>query len=241
MADERITLNVEPAGSFDIHCVVNGPVQTNTYFAVSGDEAVIIDPAWEGEELVAAFHKTCPGVSVRALICTHGHADHTGGVAGARRALGARVPFLISKVDAQVIEPSIESMRAMWGFDHEVPLAPDRLLVEGDTVAFGDVELQVLETPGHTPGGIVLFAAATTGNVAFVGDTLFPGAHGRTDLEGGSERDIIHSLGKMGTLLPANTLCLIGHNNTTTIADELECNLFMRRGLRRYAKDSNQE
>lgn len=69
---------------------------------------------------------------------------------------------------------AIEDMREMWGFDHELPPAPDRLLNEGDVVAFGDVELQVVATPGHTPGGIVLFCAAATGDVAFVGDTLFP-------------------------------------------------------------------
>ena len=227
-------LNMEKNGSLAIHCVVNGPIQTNTYFAVSGDEAVIIDPAWEGERLAEVFAERCPGARVVAIICTHGHADHIGGVAGLRRALGRDVPFMISEVDAGIMAGAIASMRDMWGFDHEMPPAPDRLLREGDTVAFGDVELQVMATPGHTPGGIVLFCAASTGNVAFVGDTLFPGAHGRTDLAGGSEREVIDSLGKMGTFLPADTLCLIGHNDTTTIARELESNLFMRRGLRHY-------
>lgn len=227
-------LNMKKNGLLAIHCVVNGPIQTNTYFAVSGDEAVIIDPAWEGERLAEVFAERCPGARVVAIICTHGHADHIGGVAGLRRALGGDVPFMISEVDAGIMAGAIASMRDMWGFDHEMPPTPDRLLREGDTVAFGDVELQVMATPGHTPGGIVLFCAASTGNVAFVGDTLFPGAHGRTDLEGGSEKQVIDSLGKMGAFLPGDTLCLIGHNDTTTIADELQNNLFMRRGLRHY-------
>lgn len=227
-------LNMKKNGSLAIHCVVNGPIQTNTYFAVSGDEGVIIDPAWEGERLAEVFAERCPGARVVAIICTHGHADHIGGVAGLRRALGGDVPFMISEVDAGIMAGAIASMRDMWGFDHEMPPTPDRLLREGDAVAFGDVELQVMATPGHTPGGIVLFCAASTGNVAFVGDTLFPGAHGRTDLEGGSEKQVIDSLGKMGAFLPGDTLCLIGHNDTTTIADELQNNLFMRRGLRHY-------
>ena len=229
-----MTFDMDRKGSLAIHCVTNGPIQTNTYFAVSGDEAVIIDPAWEGERLAEAFDERCPGARVGAIICTHGHADHIGGVAGLRRVLGEGVPFLISEADAAIMERAIADMREMWGFDHELPPAPDRLLNEGDVVSFGDVTLQVMATPGHTPGGIVFFCAATTGNVAFVGDTLFPGAHGRTDLEGGSEKQIIDSLGKIGALLPADTLCLIGHNGTTTIGDELETNLFMRRGLRHY-------
>lgn len=229
-----MTFDMDRKGSLAIHCVTNGPIQTNTYFAVSEDEAVIIDPAWEGERLAEAFGERCPGARVRAIICTHGHADHIGGVAGLRRVLGEGVPFLISEADAATMERAIADMREMWGFDHELPPAPDRLLNEGDVISFGDVTLQVMATPGHTPGGIVLFCAATTGNVAFVGDTLFPGAHGRTDLEGGSEKQIIDSLGKIGALLPADTLCLIGHNGTTTIGDELETNLFMRRGLRHY-------
>lgn len=227
-------LNLEPAGALDISCVVNGPIQTNTFFVCSQNEAIIVDPAWDGEALVRDFRAKHPSVDIKAIVCTHGHADHIGGVAGARRVLGPEVPFLISAADAGFMAGAIDSMKAMWGFEFEMPPAPDRLLEEGDTLSFGNVELQVIATPGHTPGGIVLFCAASTGNVAFVGDTLFPGGHGRTDLEGGDEGLVMDSLGKLGALLPPDTLCLIGHNGTTTIADELEVNLFMRRGLRHY-------
>ncbi len=230
-------LDLTPCGALDVHCVVNGPIRTNTYIAASGGEAIIVDPAWEGEKLVRVMTEQLPGVRLAAIVCTHGHADHVGGVAGVRRAAGDDVPFLISEADAAIIPEAIRSMRETWGFDHEMPPAPDRLLNEGDVVAFGDVALQVMATPGHTPGGIVLFAPASTGPVAFVGDTLFPGGHGRTDLEGGSEKEIIRSLGKIGSLLPPETLCLIGHNDPTTAKQEVETNLFMRRGLRRYAKE----
>lgn len=229
-------LDLNPAGSLEIHCVVNGPIETNTYFVVSGNEAVMIDPGWEGEKLAASFEEQCPNATLKAIICTHGHADHIGGVPGVRRALGDDVPFLISKNDADIIPGAIRHMLVTWGYEYEMPPVPDRLLSEGDTVSFGDVTLQILETPGHTPGGIVLFAATQTGNVAWVGDTLFPKGHGRTDLEGGDEAAIFHSLGKLGSMLPPDTLCLIGHNDPTTIAEEIEGNLFMRRGLRHFRK-----
>ena len=229
-----MTLNLEQCGALDISCAVNGPIQTNTYFVISDGEAVVIDPAWDGERLARDFRAAHPQVAIRAIICTHGHADHIGGVAGMRRALGPEVPFMISAVDAPIMGAAIESMKASWGFEFEEPPAPDRLLREGDIITFGAARLQVFETPGHTPGGIVLFCPASTGNVAFVGDTLFPGAHGRTDLPGGDEAQIIHSLGKMAHLLPDDTLCLIGHNESTTMARERATNLFMRRGMRRH-------
>mgnify|MGYP000111015646 CR=1 FL=1 len=108
------------------------------------------------------------------------------------------------------------------------PGEPTRLLAEGDAIEVGDIYLQVIETPGHTPGGIVLFAATEQGNIAFVGDTLFPGGHGRTDLSGGDEAAILRSLSKLARLLPPDTVCLTGHGDSTTMARELMQNPFMR-------------
>ena len=237
MADNKgqdFALDLQPRGALDISAVVNGPIQTNTYFACSQGEAVVIDPAWDGETLARDFLAAHPKVRIKAIICTHGHADHVGGVAGMRRVLGPEVPFLISEADASFMVGAVKGMKQMWGYEFEMPPASDRLLHEGDTIAFGNVELQVFETPGHTPGGIVLFCAAQTGDVAFVGDTLFPGAHGRTDLEGGDEAAVIRSLGKMAHLLPDDTLCLIGHDGSTTMGKEKQVNPFMQRGMRHY-------
>lgn len=231
---EQLVINTEKHGALDISCVVNGPIQTNTYFACSQNEAIVIDPAWEGDRLIKDFLASHPKVELKAIVCTHAHADHMGGVAGARRVLGPQVPFIISRTDAQIIPYAVPSMKAMWNIEFEEPPAPDRTVEEGDTIEFGNVSLQVLMTPGHTPGGMVLYGALESGDVAFVGDTLFPGAHGRTDLEGGDELAILDSLGKIGHYLPAETLCLCGHNATTTVGDEVASNLFMRRGLRHY-------
>lgn len=232
MADTNFKLDTRPQGAIHIECEVNGPIETNTYFACSRDEAVVIDPAWDGEKLAREFATKHPKVQIKAIICTHGHADHLGGVAGMRRYLRehgcGEVPFLFPEKDLDTVPDSIAHQKAGWGLDTEDPGEPTRLLNEGDVVRFGNVELQVFETPGHTAGGIVLFCATESGDFAFVGDTLFPGSHGRTDLKGGSETTILQSLSKMKRLLPADTLCLIGHGRATTMADEATSNPFMR-------------
>ena len=223
-----VSLDLTPKGSVEIETLVNGPIQTNSYAVISDNECVIIDPAWEGERLVEHIRAEHPDVQVLGAICTHGHADHVGGVAGFRAAVGADALYELCGKDAAVPHANIEEQRAMWGIETPDPGEPTRLLAEGDTIELGDICLQVIEVPGHTPGGIVLFAATEQGNIAFVGDTLFPGSHGRTDLAGGDEAAILRSLSKLAHMLPPDTVCLTGHGDSTTMARELMQNPFMR-------------
>lgn len=218
-------LETAPEGTCEIMRVTNGPIQTNTYFVVSEGEAVVIDPAWEGERLVEAFRARYPGAALKAVLCTHGHADHVGGVAGVRRALPG-IAYLLPEADLGIPAANIAEQRA-WGIDTPDPGAPTRVLSEGDAIACGSVTLQAVATPGHTPGGMVYFAATRSGDVAFAGDTLFPGGHGRTDLTGGDEEAILASLGKLARMLPPDTVCYIGHGEATTIRKELATNPFM--------------
>lgn len=222
------SLDLTPKGSVEIETLVNGPIQTNSYAVISDNECVIIDPAWEGERLVEHIRAEHPGVRVLGAVCTHGHADHVGGVAGVRAALGGDALYALPAKDVEVPAKNIAEQRSIWGIDTPSPSEPTRLLSEGDSIAVGDCRLQVIEVPGHTPGGIVLFAAAENGNVAFVGDTLFPGSHGRTDLAGGDEAAILRSLSKLARLLPPDTVCLTGHGDSTTMARELMQNPFMQ-------------
>lgn len=92
-----------------------------------------------------------------------------------RTTVGEGCQYELCAKDVAVPHANIEEQRAMWGIETPDPGEPTRLLAEGDTLEVGDICLQVIETPGHTPGGIVLFAATEQGNIAFVGDTLFPG------------------------------------------------------------------
>lgn len=224
-------LDLTPTGSMQVESHEEGPLSTNTYLVMSEGEAIVIDPAWKGERICARIAEEHPDVRIRAIVCTHCHGDHVGGVAGMRRELGDGVPFVISAVDAPYLEAAVTHMRG-WGLNVEQPPAPDRLLHEGDVVEVGSVRLQVIETPGHTRGGIVLFAATRDGDTAFVGDTLFPGSHGRTDLDGGDDAAIMASLGKLGRMLPVDTLVCAGHGPVTTIARERETNPFMQLALK---------
>ncbi len=220
-------LDLTPHGALRIESVVNGPIQTNTYFVLSGEECVVIDPAWDGEKLAAHVERAHPGARITAIVATHGHADHVGGVAGLKDVLGPEVPFALPARDIECMRTNVQWQKVNFGFDTPEPPEPDRLLAEGDVISVGDCVLQVIETPGHTPGGVVLFAAAAEGNFAFVGDTLFPGGHGRTDLAGGSDREILDSLEKMKRELPADTTCLCGHGPSTTMAREAAVNPYI--------------
>lgn len=220
-------LDLKPRGSVTIECIVNGPIGTNSYFMGCSGQWIVIDPAWDGTALVERFRAEHPGETLLGSVCTHGHADHVGGVAGVRAALGMACLYALPARDAELPAQNIAEQRVLWGIDTPDPGAPTRLIAEGDALAVGEATLQVMEVPGHTPGGVVLFAATKEGNIAFVGDTLFPGSHGRTDLAGGNEAATCRSLKKMARELPSDTVCLIGHGPMTTIEAELSDNPFM--------------
>ena len=197
------------------------PLQTNCYAYVSAGECLVVDPGGFG----AAVAEHLDDVRVTCVAATHGHGDHVGGVAALCRATGA--PFAIHAADAELARHAGEMSEVGRSYDENAPAA-DRLLAVGDVIEVGTATFTVMETPGHTPGGIALLGGGSAEGLAFVGDTLFPGSHGRTDLTGGDERAILTSLRRMAAEIAPETMLLCGHGPATSMAVELARNPFLR-------------
>ena len=196
------------------------PLQTNCYAYVSEGECLVVDPGGSGAQLATVLDD----VRVTCVAATHGHGDHVGGVRALVRETGA--PYAIHAADAELARHAGEMSEVGRRYDDNAP-NPDRTLAEGDVLRVGTATFTVMETPGHTPGGIVLVGGGTAEGVAFVGDTLFPGSHGRTDLKGGDEATIMASLVRMAAEIAPETTLLCGHGPATTMARELAVNPFL--------------
>lgn len=184
-------------------------------------EGLIIDPAGSEGELVAAAEGL--GLKVRYVVNTHGHADHTCGNREVMAQTGAEL--VVHRDDAEEILRGMNKAFTMAMGKRPSP-APHHLVSEGDVIRIGKTGLQVIHTPGHTPGSMCLYGE---GNL-FTGDTLFVGAVGRTDLKGGSFETLLHSLRKL-IGLPPETRVWPGHDYgegpVSTIAHEMETNPYI--------------
>lgn len=196
---------------------VVGPLETNCYVVIDGDKALVVDPGANGADIAAALS----GLDVELIVATHGHGDHVGGVAALKRATGA--PFAISAADAGRAQSAADNSSHDFGYDANAP-APDRLLAEGDVVSVGGLGFSVIDCPGHTPGGIALYG----NGVVFVGDTLFAGSCGRTDLDGGDADALRRTLMRLKGSIAPDTLVLPGHGEATTMSAELAGNPYLR-------------
>lgn len=196
---------------------VVGLLDTNCYALVSEGKCLVVDPGASG----AYIAKALDDVEVTGIVATHGHHDHVGGVRALKEATGAE--FAISEGDAERAQHALElSSHVFDVLQRDVEDAPeaDRLLKEGDVVRVGSVELTVIEAPGHTEGGIVLLGDG----YAFVGDTVFAGSVGRTDLVGGDPLALMRTIQKLKGVLAPSTVLLCGHGPATTMAQELATN-----------------
>lgn len=201
-----------PVGPLQANCFIIGCEQTR--------HAAVIDPGGDADRILLALAKD--KLTLKTIINTHGHFDHVSANKQLKKSTGAEL--MIHAKDAPMLS-QLSSGAAAWGLNSEDSPAPDRLLDEGDTVSVGDtIELKVFHTPGHTPGGISLYADG----VVFVGDTLFAGSIGRTDFPGGDFNTLINSIQTKLFTLPDNVTVYTGHMEPTTIGREKKFNPFCR-------------
>jgi glyoxylase-like metal-dependent hydrolase (beta-lactamase superfamily II) len=191
-------------------------------------QGVLIDPGDEVEDLLDAVaqHR----LSVVNILLTHAHLDHVTGVAQAKKALG--VPIWLHQADAFLYEQVVQQ-GLMFGLRVD-PQPPVDHFYEGEgPLQFGRYDVRVRHTPGHCPGGVCLAVsrhhgdAASAGEVLFVGDTLFAGSIGRTDLSGGDLTTLLRSIREVLFSYPDDTVVWPGHGESTTIGRERRTNPFL--------------
>ena len=202
-----------------------GPVAANMMF-VGRDGAntvAVIDPS--DAELALAILKE-HGWTLSDILVTHRHFDHLLGVAGLKKATGATI--CISETDADGLRSSRESLASMAGEKQE-PVEPDVLLHDGDTFEAAGLPFRVLETPGHTAGGVTFVCDEQ--RCAFVGDTLFAGGYGRFDLPGGDFNALSSSIRNVLFALPDDYRIYPGHEEPTTVEQEKRTNPINFEGL----------
>lgn len=204
----------------EIERLVLGPIQANGYLVLreDGRTAVVIDPGAEPDRVIAALGER--GVEPEAILLTHAHLDHVGGVAGVRRRWD--VPIYLHPADRDLYDAALQQAAA-FGLEIEEPPPPDRALEDGQVLELAGLALEVRHSPGHSPGGVVFCAPGH----AFVGDCVFAGSVGRVDLPGGDAGTLLASIREKILSLPDDTVVWPGHGPETTVGREAESNPFL--------------
>ncbi len=221
--DKALVHEILPVGVLRCNCHILGDPETG--------EAIVLDPGDEVERVLGALAKH--SLRVRAIVSTHAHIDHVGGLKKLQQAAAA--PVLMHPGDRELYR-HLDQQAAWLGLSAPAPAQVDGWIGEGDTLRWGSYAASVLHTPGHTPGSVSLYLPPSAGpfadsagspGVVFAGDTLFAGSIGRTDLWGGSFGDILRSIRGKLLALPDETLVYPGHGPRTTIGEERVYNPFV--------------
>jgi len=193
--------------------VVVGPLEVNCYLLGCEEtrEGVVIDPGADTDRIIPLLSRH--GLKIVHVINTHGHFDHVGGNRKILETTGA--DLLLHEADVPLL-PLAGATAAAYGLKAEDSPRPDGYLRDGMNIAFGNYELTVLHTPGHTPGGCCLYREG----MVITGDTLFADSVGRTDLPGGSLAALVESIHSKLLTLPDDTVAYPGHGPATTIGRE---------------------
>jgi glyoxylase-like metal-dependent hydrolase (beta-lactamase superfamily II) len=201
-----------------------GPLQANAFLAVCEEsgKCALIDPGEEAERLLEAA--VDEGAEIVSVLLTHAHLDHVGGVAEVKAAIG--VPVYLHPADLSLYSAAPIQARS-FGLELETPPDPDREFEDGQILEIGNCRLQVRHTPGHSPGHVCLVGEG----FALVGDCVFAGSIGRTDLPGGDYRTLLESINEKLLTLPDETVLYTGHGPETTVGRERETNPFLTGAL----------
>jgi hydroxyacylglutathione hydrolase len=207
-----------------IRTLVSMPFEENTYvvWRPGSTECVVIDPGLQPELIEECLREE--GLTLRAILNTHGHADHIAGNE-AMKQLAPDAPLLIGSGDARMLTDPDANLSAGFGFAVLSPPA-DRTVKEGDIVESAELRFRVLEIPGHSPGHVVFVHEGEPVQV-FGGDVLFRGSIGRYDFPGGSGPQLLEGIRRKLLTLPTDTVVYPGHGPVTTVGYEMQTNPFL--------------
>ncbi len=188
--------------------IVVGSWRANCYIvgSESAKQGLIIDPGDEEENILAAVRDT--GLEIKVLIATHGHIDHIGAIGILKKRLDA--PVAIHQSDSPALQGD---MHFFWGEYFYPPIQADRLLKDGDSIDVADLHFKVINTPGHTYGGICLYGHG----MLFTGDTLFRNSIGSSGIGTGTHAELLDSIIDKLMILPPETIIYPGHGSQTTV------------------------
>ncbi|HEY4734132.1 MAG TPA: MBL fold metallo-hydrolase [Gemmatimonadaceae bacterium] len=203
----------------NVQTITVGAFQENSYLLVDerSNRAVIVDPGGEGERLIDTIEAS--GATLEAIWVTHAHVDHVGAIASIKRKWD--VPIYLHPLDRRLYEAASRQAE-VYGLPFEEPPPPDREFADGQNVKVGEQEMSVMHAPGHAPGHVVIHGDG----IALVGDCLFAGSIGRTDLPFSNPPHLAATLEKLASL-PPETVVYPGHGVETTIGEERLSNPFL--------------
>jgi len=201
--------------------IIVGAIETNCYLVYCEEtkECAVIDPGAEAEKIIHLIRQK--ELKPTIVINTHGHVDHVG--ANMDIIDEYSIPLLIHSADSPMLD-KVEQMELSFFLGAKNSPPPDKFLVEGEKVVIGSVQMEIIHTPGHSPGSVSLLSDG----VLFSGDTLFSGGVGRTDLPGGSWNELVCSIKEKILTLPQETPVLPGHGPATTVGQEERSNPFIQ-------------
>jgi glyoxylase-like metal-dependent hydrolase (beta-lactamase superfamily II) len=203
-----------------------GPIQANCVLLgdLGSGQLAVIDPGGEGPRIAERVRAS--GLRPVMILHTHGHLDHAAGTLELARELGGNLPIGLHADEAELYR-NLPMQARMFGLEAEPPPEPDLWLEHGQKLELGDLALEVRHTPGHSPGGVCFVVSGAPEPLAVVGDVLFAGSIGRTDLWGGSFPVLERSIKSQLYTLPDETVVVCGHGPETTIGREKKSNPFV--------------